>query len=614
MGYYMSLVDKIYPFELETPVNLGSNINRTGLKTSPWLIIGAAVILLAIVLVGAIQNTRRDKRHMTQVLTAKGAALIRGVEAGARTGMMGSRWGGDQVQRLLEETAQLPDVRYMAVIDKNGIVLAHSDPERIGQAFRPDRQLVHMEPEYQEDWEMVDLEDGVRVFEIHRVFRPLPPNWGRRRRPMDYMMHQRQQMLPEKDDRDDWFKPQEHDSQIIIAGLDMSSFEESMAVDLRQTLLLSIILILLGFAGIVSLFWMQSYRVARKSLQDTSAVADNVVAHLPVGLIATDKDGHIAFFNGAAARLTGIPQKEALGRKPKDLLPAQLYGLQMSLDQGRTIVEKEMECRLDGQNRVPVSVSATRIINEENQVLGHVLILRDLGEVRRLQDEIRRQEKLAALGGLAAGVAHEIRNPLSSIKGLATYFGGKFAEGSEDRHVAQVMTQEVDRLNRVISELLEFARPTDVKPRATDINELIRHSLKLVQQDAAAKGIEVVQELGSGLCRAEIDPDRISQCLLNLYLNAFDAMSDGGRLMVTSAMAEDNEILVAITDTGGGIKNGDLDKIFNPYFTTKSKGTGLGLPIVHKIIEAHGGRTQVDSAPGRGTRFELVLPCRPKKE
>jgi two-component system sensor histidine kinase HydH len=431
---------------------------------------------------------------------------------------------------------------------------------------------------------------------------------------MGRMMHQRQHMLPENDDRDDWFNPRDRSSQIIIAGLDMSSFEESMAVDLRQTLLLSIILILLGFSGIVSLFWMQSYRAARKSLQDTSAVADNVVAHLPVGLIATDKDGHIAFFNGAAARLTGISQKEALGRTPRDLLPAQLYGLQVFLDQGRTIVEKEMECRLDGQNRVPVSVSATRIINEENQVLGHVLILRDLGEVRRLQDEIRRQEKLAALGGLAAGVAHEIRNPLSSIKGLATYFAGKFAEGSEDRHVAQVMTQEVDRLNRVISELLEFARPTDVKPRATDINELIRHSLKLVQQDAAAKGIEVVQELGDGLCLAEIDPDRISQCLLNLYLNAFDAMSDSGWLTVSSAMAEDNEVLIAITDTGGGIKTGDLEKIFNPYFTTKPKGTGLGLPIVHKIIEAHGGRIQVDSAPDRGTRFELVLPCRPEKE
>lgn len=614
MGYSMPLVDKIYPIEVEAPMRFGSHINQTGLKTSPWLIIGAAVILLAIVLVGAIQNTRRDRRHMTQVLTAKGAALIRGVEAGARTGMMGSRWGGDQVQRLLEETAQLPDVRYMAVIDKNGTVLAHSDPERIGQAFRSDRYLVHMGPEYQEDWEMVDLEDGTRVFEIHRVFRPLPSNWRRHQRLMGRMMHQRQHMLPENDDGDDWFKPRDRSSQIIIAGLDMSSFEKSMAVDLRQTLLLSIILILLGFAGIVSLFWMQSYRAARKSLQDTSAVADNVVAHLPVGLIATDKDGHIAFFNGAAARLTGISQEEALGRTPKDLLPTQLCGLQVFLDQGRTIVEKEMECRLDGQNRVPVSVSATRIINEENQVLGHVLILRDLGEVRRLQDEIRRQEKLAALGGLAAGVAHEIRNPLSSIKGLATYFAGKFAEGSEDRHVAQVMTQEVDRLNRVISELLEFARPTDVKPRPTEINELIRHSLKLVQQDAAAKGVEVVQQLDSDVCRAEIDPDRVSQCLLNLYLNAFDAMLDGGRLTVSSTMAEDNEVLVAITDTGGGINTGDLEKIFNPYFTTKPKGTGLGLPIVHKIIEAHGGRIQVDSTPGKGTRFELALPCRPKKE
>jgi two-component system sensor histidine kinase HydH len=612
MDYSVLQVDKKYPIKVDFPVRIGSQINRTGLKTSPWLIIGAAAILLAIVLVGAIQNTRRDRRHMTQVLTAKGAALIRGVEAGARTGMMGFRWGGDEVQRLLEETAQLPDVQYMAVIDKDGTILAHSDPERVGQAFRADRQLTHPGPDYQEDWEIVDLEDGARVFEIHRIFKPLPPNWHRLKRQGGHMM--RWHMSTENDDRKDWFKPDDRSSQIIIAGLDMSVFEESMAGDVRQTILISVILILLGFAGIVSLFWMQSYRAARKSLQDTSTVADNVVAHLPVGLIATDKTGRIAFFNGAAARMTGISQQEALGRTPETLLPDQLCGLQAFLDDGRTIVEKEMECRLDGHNRVPVSVSAARIVNEENQVLGHVLILRDLGEVRRLQDEIRRQEKLAALGGLAAGVAHEIRNPLSSIKGLATYFAGKFVEGSEDRHVAQVMTQEVDRLNRVISELLEFARPTDVKPHAVDVNELIRHSLKLVQQDTAAKGIEVVQQLDHHLCRAEIDPDRVSQCLLNLYLNAFDAMPEGGRMTVSSAMDEDQKILIAVTDTGGGIEAADMEKVFNPYFTTKPKGTGLGLPIIHKIIEAHGGRVQVDSTPGRGTRFELILPCQSKKK
>ena len=584
--------------------------NPTGFKLSPWFIIGAAVIMLVIVLVGAVQDTRREKRNMQLVLTTKGAALIRGVEAGTRTGMRGLMWGGAQVQRLIEETGQLPDVLYMAVIDMNGVILAHSDPARIGQPFRPDHRVVHPGAGDQENWEVVDLDDGRRTFEVHRFFKPLPANWNRYSRQMGPMMRQHMRSAPV----DDWFSPQDQTPRIIIAGLDMTPFQESMAVDFRQTVLLSVALILLGFAGMVSLFWMQSYRAARKSMQDTSAVAENLVSHLPVGLIATDSEGRVAFFNAAAARLTGVAPQQALGRMADEVLPTQLNRLKVFREDGPAILEKEMECRGAGHNRVPVSVSAAKIFNEARQSLGHVLILRDLGEVRRLQDEVRRQEKLAALGGLAAGVAHEIRNPLSSIKGLATYFAGKFPEASEDRQVAQVMTQEVDRLNRVITELLEFARPTDIKPQRTNVNDLIRHSLKLVEQDAAAKNIEILQRLDDHVCTAEIDPDRLSQCLLNLYLNAFEAMPSGGRLTVASTMDDGPRLRIEIADSGSGIGVQDLENIFNPYFTTKPKGTGLGLAIVHKIMEAHGGRIQVDSAPERGTRFELLLGCRFEEE
>jgi two-component system sensor histidine kinase HydH len=270
-----------------------------------------------------------------------------------------------------------------------------------------------------------------------------------------------------------------------------------------------------------------------------------------------------------------------------------------------------MACVFARDKIVPISLSATRIVNEEGQFVGNVLILRDLGELRRLQAEIRRQEKLAALGGLAAGVAHEIRNPLSSIKGLATYFAGKFSDGSQERKLALVMTQETDRLNRVISELLEFARPTDIKPRPTNVNELLRHSMQLIAQDAAANQITLHQHFQNGLCPAHVDPDRLSQCLLNLYLNALQAMQAGGSLTVASETIDDEHVRIQVVDTGSGISAEDVDRIFDPYFTTKAKGTGLGLAIVHKIIEAHGGHIQVESTPGKGTRFGLTLACQP---
>jgi two-component system sensor histidine kinase HydH len=240
--------------------------------------------------------------------------------------------------------------------------------------------------------------------------------------------------------------------------------------------------------------------------------------------------------------------------------------------------------------------------------VGQVLILRDLGEVRRLQDEIHRKEKLAAIGGLAAGVAHEIRNPLSSIKGIASYYKDKFADGSEDYEMAGVMIEEVDRLSRVISELLEFARPTKLNRRPANINDLLEHSTRLVQQEATAQDVRIALQPVPEALEAEVDPDRLTQCLLNLYLNALQAMEDGGQLTIAGYRVGSDDVAIDIKDSGSGIATEDLTAIFDPYFTTKPKGTGLGLAIVHNVIEAHQGQIKVRSVPGEGTTFTIILP------
>ena len=575
------------------------------LQTSPWLILGATVILLVTVLVLTIQNTNREKRHMVQVLRAKGAALIRAVEAGSRTGMMGMMWGGAQIQQLIEETARLPDVRYLAIIKVDGTVVAHSDPERIGSPFRKGRRLVHLGPDLEENWEVVKTPAGDSAFEVHRFFNPVGEDAGSRSNPMAAMMRRHGRMHAPGD----WFDPAEHHKQIIVVGLYMTPFEQAIRKEVRSSLVLSATMLLLGFAGFLSLFWMQNYRAARRSLQDTSAFANEVVAHLPVGLIATDSRGRIAFFNAAAEKITDTPRSEAIGQDPARILPQRLCGLESEIETGHTITEREMTCRFRAADPVPVSVSATRIFNEVEQLVGNVLILRDLGEVRRLEAEIRRQEKLAALGALAAGVAHEIRNPLSSIKGLATYFSGLFSKDSDDRRAARVMIEEVDRLNRVISDLLDFARPTDLKRRAVDLNPLLQHALGLIQQDAATQKITVDQHLSDDLCPADADPDRLSQCLLNLFVNAVQAMSPGGRLTVSTRREKGQQVAIVVADTGVGMTPEEMERVFNPYFTTKTDGTGLGLAIVHKIIDAHDGRIAVESAPGSGTQFKLILPC-----
>jgi two-component system sensor histidine kinase HydH len=581
---------------------------QTRLQTSPWIILGSTVILLIVVMVLAFQNTNRERRYMSELLSAKGAALIRAVEAGARTGMMGMMWGGQQIQRLLEETARLPDVRYMAVIDQNGRSVAHSNLSKIDQQFDPNRKITHLGPLEQENWELVTLDNGQRIFEVHRHFRPLNSDRDEQSEHMQGMMQRHRMMI---EGPDDWFSPEKRQQLLIIVGMDVTPFEEAARRDIQTTVILSVVMLLLGFGGFISLFWMHSYRIARQSMQDTSAFAHEVVRHLPVGLIATDRSGRVTFFNSAAEKITGVDKHLIGNQKPDDLLPEGLGGVQKKLDQGKIVTELEMECTFAPKKVLPVSVSAARITNPDGEFLGQVFIMRDLSEIRRLQDEVRLQEKLAAMGGLAAGVAHEVRNPLSSIKALATFFAGQFDDGSESNEAAKVMVQEVDRLNRVITELLEFSRPTDIKRQASDVGLLISRSIQLVQQDASNKSIDISVKTEGGICSAWIDPDRFTQCLLNLYLNAIQAMEKGGYLTVKSVAGEAKKVNIVVSDTGRGISPEQIKKIFDPYYTTKSKGTGLGLAIVQKIIEAHGGKIEVNSAIDKGTSFLISIPCEP---
>ena len=255
------------------------------------------------------------------------------------------------------------------------------------------------------------------------------------------------------------------------------------------------------------------------------------------------------------------------------------------------------------------------LIDESGTHLGYVILFKDLTEVRALRREIERSQRLASVGRLAAGVAHEIRNPLSSIKGFATYFKQRYQDVPEDQQTAGIMIQEVDRLNRVVSQLLEFSRPVTISPKPTSLKGLVKDSLKLIERQAQDKQIAINTRNSADIDEVKIDPDRINQVLLNLYLNAIEAMRPGGKLGIEIFDSEKNGGLnIQISDTGHGIAAEDLPKIFDPYFTTKSSGTGLGLAIAHNIVEAMGGTIEVKSKADKGTTFTLTIPLREKQK
>jgi two-component system sensor histidine kinase HydH len=393
---------------------------------------------------------------------------------------------------------------------------------------------------------------------------------------------------------------------VIFVGLDMGPILEAHEADRTHIIWMAVILVLIGCSGVFSLFLAYRYRAARASLGRVQAFSDHLLERLPMGLAAVDRADRVVAFNDAAATLLGRKISDSLGRNVNEVLPEAMRRILLSSGDQPTPRGHEISCPLAGGRSAPVEVLISRLDGDEDSQ-GLMVLFRDLTEIQALKEEVARSQRLASLGSLAAGVAHEIRNPLSSIKGFATYFKERYRAIPEDRETAEVMISEVERLNRAVSQLLAFARPVKLRREQIALEPAVRQTLRLVAEEARARGIEVVVE-GVEDIQGYVDPDQLQQVLLNLFLNALAAMREGGVLGVRAEAAPLSGLRLAVTDTGSGIDPEDLGRIFDPYFTTKPSGAGLGLAIVHKIMEAHGGEVAVTSEKGRGTTVTLVFP------
>jgi two-component system sensor histidine kinase HydH len=570
----------------------------------PWVLIGAVAVLLPIVAFITLENINRQREKSIHLLLEKGAALIRSFEAGTRTGMMGRQWGGFKLQQLLTETAQQPDIVYLMVTDETGIAIAHNSPEQIGRTHGAELDLKKVSDDKNLQWRQITQPDGQNVFEVYRKFIPTGPP-GR----MGMMRHHMQMMDGKPQRRWQENENTSNSARIIFVGLDMSPIEEAHRADVRHAVIMGAILLLVGFAGFTLLFLVQSYRSTRASLSRIKAFSDNVVENVPIGLLALDHQGKIAAFNRGAEAILQLSAPQVIGLEAFRIIPNDLLAEINHSKNQADVIEKEIECKLADGKIVPLEIGVSSLKDENDTFLGNVLLFKDLTEVRTLRREVARSQRLASVGRLAAGVAHEIRNPLSSIKGFATYFKERYPDRSEDQQTADIMIQEVDRLNRVVGQLLEFARPVSIKPKPVSLQTLLDDSIKLIKDQAAAKGISIQTQNNTQVAKVRIDPDRINQVLLNLYLNAIDSMENGGELRVEiTGEGPRRNVVIQVSDTGRGISRENLSKIFEPYFTTKSTGTGLGLAIAHNIVEAMGGKITVESDTEAGTTFTIALP------
>lgn len=585
------------------------NLSRNFIaRYSPWMLIGVAAILALAITALAVRNAQRERAHMSQNLMDRADALIWAVEAGTRASM-GMRSGAQNVQALVEETAKQAGVVFMSVTDASGTILASSVKENAGKTLYTPQELSALDIGPKSQWRSAVMPDGKEAFEVYRVFSPLPgftrhmhhsaahpggcgfcSSGGRR------MGRGGQQRA---------FRDEE--PLFIFVGLDMAPFKEALAQDFRNTAITGIVVGLAALGGFISLFWAQNCRLSRRMLQDAKAFAAEVVTSMPSGLIATDERQNITLANGAASRLFGMPENNLEGMRLSALEGIPWAELAALAGQGAPVHEREYVFAAADREPVPVSVSVSKIVNEERIALGYIYLIEDIRERKRTQEQLRRNERLSALGHMAARVAHEIRNPLSSIKGFARYFAEKMPTDS-GKKIAFAMMEEVDRLNRVVTELLDFARPSKLTLKPGDLRDVIRRALRLTADDAAGKGIEVSFTAPAELPKVNMDFEHLTQAFLNLFINAVQAMEHGGKLSVNALLRHDARIEVAISDTGQGMPPDVLERIFTPYFTTKTSGTGLGLAIVQKILEEHGVALRADSEMGRGTVFTLVFP------
>ena len=568
----------------------------TWMGISPWLIIGAMFVLAPIFIFMTVDNVRKQREHTIQVFIEKGETLIRAFEAGVRSGRMERQADFFQLQKLLMETAQQPDIDFITVTDARGKIIADSDPYLIGEYYGRELDLERLSQTARIAWRLGPNSDGVDTFEVFRRFAPS----GR---------HDDSPPEGKIQAGGDGLVPR----LVIFIGLNVGPIEAARKDATRHTILMAALLLFIGLSGVVSLFLAQGYRTARSSLSRIKIFTDSLVEHMPIGLVALDNGGMIISFNQTAESILHLQAREVIGARDHNILPRPFQKIIITLSEKKGIIEKEIDCLLPEGKTIPLEVIATTLFEENGAFLGSVILFLDLTEIRHLKKEIARSQRLASLGNLAAGVAHEIRNPLSSIKGFATYFKERYRDNPVDGETADIMVQEVERLNRVITQLLDFARPVTLEKKPTAILPLISQTLKMIAGQAEAKKITIQADL-TDCPEVMIDADKIKQVFFNLFLNALEMMAAGGMLQVkVRPVEEDAAVNITVSDSGPGIDEKHLAHIFDPYFTTRPAGTGLGLSIVHKIIEAHDGEIRAESTPGAGATFTILLPVMEKK-
>jgi two-component system sensor histidine kinase PilS (NtrC family) len=355
-----------------------------------------------------------------------------------------------------------------------------------------------------------------------------------------------------------------------------------------------------------------------KSLQEAQSdlfVLQNlnelIISNINTGIVVVSRTGFVQFFNPQAGKILESAHFQQL--KLQDVVPELNWPWRdLMEDEGQTFERREVQIERSGGQIKLLEVVAARFKDMDGKLKGWLLLFDDRTEQKMMEDTFRQQEKLAAVGQLAAGIAHEIRNPLASISGsIQLMLAHPGNQKEEDLKLMRIVDKEIDRLNRLISDFLNYVRPETKSDTPVKLNTILREVLESLKFNPKLR--QDVKQVTNLKAQSDIagDRDKLKQAILNLVINAYQAMdkTDSPRIEVETHDQEDLVVMI-IRDNGCGIKKANIHRIFEPFHTTKPQGTGLGLAVTHKILQAHNARVFVDSVENEGTRFLIEFPAK----
>jgi two-component system sensor histidine kinase PilS (NtrC family) len=350
-----------------------------------------------------------------------------------------------------------------------------------------------------------------------------------------------------------------------------------------------------------------------KTLASLRALHERIVESIRSGLVTTDLDGIIYTFNAAATEITGYRLDQVKGRPISDLFGDIQEQIDLSLaaaGDGEQLPRFEADLTTPEGFAVRIGFSVSLLFSEENEASGLIITFQDLTEIRSMEESIRRKDRLAAVGRIAAGLAHEIRNPLGAMRGAVQMLGSASLSETSKQELMNIVLKESDRLNAIITNFLDYARPPAAEFKDLDLKHLIEETAALIRH-----GIEVlpehelITELPDHPVWVSADAAQLKQVFWNLSRNAFKAMPSGGRLTIGLALIPNRRARITISDTGCGMSQDQVERLFEPFSESTTGGTGLGLSIVYQIVKDHNGSINVRSKEGSGTTISIDLPA-----